>query len=137
MSRSTRIPAPAAPATPWTRARSAAELRGAAYAVRVGETEGPRWVADVLTHVLEELQGPLGTFAWTPVDGDYPFDWVGVDFPVGTTGAKVRVATVDIGISGGTVWLFDRHGVELGKATFENLPAHLAAAIVVAEVTSL
>lgn len=136
MSRSTRSAPAAAPATPWTRATSAAELRGAAYAVRIGETEGPRWIADVLTAVLEDATTRVGTLAWTPIDGDYPFDWVGVDFPIGTAGAKVRVTTVDLGISGGAVRLFDRYGVQLGCATFENLPAHLAAAIVIAEVSS-
>lgn len=111
----------------WTRSVGASELN--ATAQHIGE--GAVYVSDVLRAVLEEL----GDVVYTPITGDYPGDWVGIDFPFGTDGAHVRVWTVDLEVRGCALAVFDRNCVRAGGATFDNLPEHLVAAVVVAEAT--
>jgi hypothetical protein len=125
MSRST---APLNQLPGWPATSSPEQLHVAARAFG----EGAIYVADVVRAVIEDL----GDVVFLTRSGDYPFDWVGVDFPVGSDGAFIRVRSVDLEIRGCAVKIFDRHGVEAGGATFENLTEHLAAAVIVAEVTS-
>lgn len=107
-------------------AGSPAELH--AVARHIGD--GAVYVSDVLRSVLEEL----GTVTWRPVAGDYPYEWVAIDFDHGC--GSVRVFAPDLGCRQATVLVLDRRGGEAGRATFNNLSDNLVAAVVVAELSA-
>jgi hypothetical protein len=112
---------------PATTTRRAAATRAA----KPADPDGLRYLADVHSALLEAGFAPA---AGRPISGDYPNDWVGIEYSVGR--ATVRVVTRDLECRDLLVVVADRRGVEAARATFANLPASSVAAVIAAEVRS-
>ena len=113
------------------RTRSVPTTSRGHLAMLAADSAGAGYLAEVVDVVTGQ---PLGTFTWSVATGDYPNDWVAVDFDA-TDGRTVRVVTRDLDCRSLTVIVAGPRG-EAARATFDNLPASLAAAVVIHGMTS-